>query len=87
LKQALVIEFELILKLVQLIRGHAPLWHVSSAAAVMQLMLVMAAITYWRIWRMLGSAGSSAVDTEKLLAKIGYMVMCLLFVLMLYPSL
>ena len=82
----LPIEYDFILKLIDLIRGHAPLWYVSSAV-VIQLGLVMAAITYRGIWRMLRSTGpSSTLDTEKLLGKIGYMVMCLLFALMTYPD-
>ena len=81
----LVIELDFIHKLIQLIRGHASLWYLSSATVV-QLMLVMAAITYRSIWRMLRLTGSSAVDTEKLLGKIGYLVMCLLFALMFYTK-
>jgi hypothetical protein len=81
----LVIELDFIHKLVQLIRGHAPLWYLSSAAVV-QLALVMAAITYRRIWRMLRSTGPSALNTEKLLGRVGYMVMCLLFALMFYSK-
>lgn len=78
-----VIELDFGDKLIHLIRAHAPLWYVSSAV-VIQLMLVAAAITYWKIWRMLKSTEFSAADTNSLLAKIGYMVMCLLFALMFY---
>ena len=78
-----VIELDFGLKLIRLVRSHAPLWYVSSAV-VIQLMLVAAAITYWKIWRMLKSTEFSAADTNSLLAKIGYMVMCLLFALMFY---
>jgi hypothetical protein len=77
------IEFDFVLNLIHLIRTHAPLWYVSTAV-VIQLGLGIAAITYRRIWRMLRSTGSPAVDTDRLLAKIGYMVMCLLFALMFY---
>ena len=81
----LVIELDFSYKLVNLIRSHAPLWYVTSAAVV-QLSLMMAAITYRRIWRILGSTRHSAADTEKLLEKIGYLVMCLLFTLMSYSN-
>lgn len=78
-----VIELDFGLKLIHLVRSHAPLWYVSSAA-VIQLMLVMAAITYRKIWRMLKSSEFSGADMNSLLAKIGYMVMCVLFALMFY---
>jgi sorbitol-specific phosphotransferase system component IIC len=80
------IEYDFILKLIDLIRGHAPLWHFSLAAAVFQLCLVMAAIGYRRIWRILRSTGPSAIDTEMLLGKVGYVVMCLLLALMTYSK-
>jgi hypothetical protein len=79
------IEFIFVLDLVRLIRHHAPLRYVSSAIFI-QLCLGMAAITYRGIWRMLRSSGSSALDTQKLLGKVGYMVLCLLFALMCYSD-
>jgi len=48
-------------------------------------MLVMAVVTYRRIWRTLRSTGSFNIDSEKLLGRIEYLVMCLLFALMFYP--
>ena len=80
-----VVEMYFILPLVRLIRGHASLRYVFPAV-LFQLALVMAAITYRRIWRILRSTGSSAVDAEKLLGEIGYMVMCLLFALMFHSD-
>ena len=78
-----VIELDFSFKLIHLIRTNAPLWYVSSGL-VIQLMLVTAAFTYRRIWLILRSSELSAVDRESLLAKIGYMVMGLLFALMFY---
>ena len=80
-----VVEMNFTLPLVRLIRGHASLGYVFPAV-LFQLALVMAAITYRRIWRILRSTGSSAVDAEKLLGEIGYMVMCLLFALMFHSD-
>jgi hypothetical protein len=84
----LVIELELIFNLVHSIRGQASPWHVAgsvASAATFQVMLVMAVVTYRRIWRTLRSTGSFNIDSEKLLGRIEYLVMCLLFALMFYP--
>jgi hypothetical protein len=77
------IEVEFVMQLVHLIRSHAQLWYVSSAAIV-QLTLVMAAVTYRKIWRILRSTESSTLGMNSILARIGYMVMCLLLALMFY---
>ena len=80
-----VIELDFGSKLSYLISAHAPLAYIPSAL-VMQLILVMAGITYRRIWRTLRSTDSFAIDKQKLLARIGYVVMCLFFALMSYSN-
>lgn len=80
----LVIELDFVLKLIRLIQGHASLGYVLNAA-VIQLCLTMAAVSYWRIWRGLPSDAGASFDRERVLSRVGNLVWCLLFALMFYP--